>query len=156
MTYPTTPQKKDRARGRAGKGGQAVVLHHDFDAILKAAAAEEGNLLRRNPEIAGEGRAVDSMMNSTRGFTDNDSRGASSAAKRQAAMEWGGSGQQKRKKGVAERVQSGAGAEGVQIRVQIRSVSSALSWCCMGASPVCCKRFCRRSEHEKVLSLAQQ
>ena len=113
MTYPTTPQKKDTARGRAGKGGQAVALHHDFDAILEAAAAaEEGNSLQHSAEAVGEGRAVDSKNHNSSTLRDISSGGASSAVpERKTTMECGGSsGQQMRRRGVSGRVQSRAGA----------------------------------------------
>ena len=107
------------ARGRAGIGGKAVVLRHDFDAILEAAAAaeDEGNLLQHgaalvdSAELVGnDGRTVDSRGTSK---TVRSGRASSAAPERQAAVEQGeSSGQQKRKRGAAGRAQSGVAAEG--------------------------------------------
>ena len=156
VSYPESPQKKGGARGKAGTGGH---VHHGANILLEAAAAGEGNGLQDNAAVASQGRAVGSGSSSRQGDVMGDGGSPPAALEGQAAMELGGSGgQQKGRRRVVVRKQSGPGAADVPNLGQVCELPSyTLSRVCC----VCCKLSAGRdgkgrSERRKAVHYGAQ
>lgn len=152
VSYPSSPQKKGGARGKAGKGAH---VHRGVDVILEAAAAAgEGNTLQDDAEDESQGRAVGSGSSSWQGDVRGDGGSPPAALEGQAAVELGGSGgQQKGRRRVAVRKQSGPGAADILNQDQVCDVPShAMSRACF----VCCELLCRQKDFLRRVSAVNQ